>query len=105
MKVLVQEGLGIWLAARRLHKGKFFRPGSRNCSQIELSAEQLHALVLGYLWQNRLAWQRHFRRITSAMTVVVVMAVTCNPPSTDPYVRSYRIQLLPWILTSKRAMR
>ncbi|SED16410.1 IS66 family insertion sequence element accessory protein TnpB [Pseudomonas costantinii] len=26
MKVLVHDGLGIWLAARRLHQGKFFWP-------------------------------------------------------------------------------
>ncbi|WP_081232277.1 IS66 family insertion sequence element accessory protein TnpB [Pseudomonas chlororaphis] len=27
MKVLVHDGLGIWLAARRLHQGKLFWPG------------------------------------------------------------------------------
>ncbi|MNM94789.1 IS66 Orf2 like protein [compost metagenome] len=52
MKVLVHDGLGIWLAARRLHQGKFFWPGSRHGSQIELGAEQLHALVLGLPWQR-----------------------------------------------------
>ena len=46
IKVLVHDGLGIWLAARRLHQGKFFWPGSRHGSQVELGAEQLHALVL-----------------------------------------------------------
>lgn len=39
MKVLVHDGLSIWLAARRLHQGKFFWPGSRHGSHIELSAE------------------------------------------------------------------
>lgn len=52
MKVLVHDGLGIWLAARRLHQGKFFWPGSRHGSQIELGTEQLHALVLGLPWQR-----------------------------------------------------
>jgi len=52
MKVLVHDGLGIWLAARRLHQGKFFWPGSRHGSQMELGAEQLHALVLGLPWQR-----------------------------------------------------
>jgi len=40
IKVLVHDGLGIWLAARRLHQGKFFWPGSRHGSQMELGAEQ-----------------------------------------------------------------
>ena len=33
----------------------------------------------------------------------VGMAVTCHP-RTDPYVRNYRIRLLPWVLTPKRVM-
>jgi transposase len=52
IKVLVHDGLGIWLAARRLHQGKFCWPGSRHGSQMELGAEQLHALVLGLPWQR-----------------------------------------------------
>ncbi|MFK3822181.1 IS66 family insertion sequence element accessory protein TnpB [Pseudomonas yamanorum] len=52
MKVLVHDGLGIWLAARRLHQGKFPWPGSRNGSQMESGAEQLHALVLGLPWHR-----------------------------------------------------
>ncbi|WP_367374101.1 IS66 family insertion sequence element accessory protein TnpB [Pseudomonas lini] len=52
IKVLVHDGLGIWLAARRLHQGKFFWPGSRHGAHVELSAEQLHVLVLGLPWQR-----------------------------------------------------
>ena len=52
MKVLVHDGLGIWLAARRLHQGKFTWPGTRHGSQMKLSAEQLHALILGLPWQR-----------------------------------------------------
>ena len=52
MKILVHDGLGIWLAARRLHQGKFAWPGMRHGSQMELSAEQLHALILGLPWQR-----------------------------------------------------
>ncbi|WP_147432530.1 MULTISPECIES: IS66 family insertion sequence element accessory protein TnpB [unclassified Pseudomonas] len=44
--------MGIWLAARRPHQGKFSWPGSRHGSHMELGAEQLHALAL------RLPWQR-----------------------------------------------
>jgi transposase len=49
MKVLVHDGIGIWLAARRLHQGKFVWPGadSANCP---LGREQLDALVLGLPW-------------------------------------------------------
>ncbi|WP_191487801.1 IS66 family insertion sequence element accessory protein TnpB [Pseudomonas sp. FEN] len=47
MKVLVHNGLGIWLAARRLHQGKFHWPGIRHGPQAELDTEQLQALVLG----------------------------------------------------------
>lgn len=52
MKVLVHDGLGIWLAARRLHQGKLFWPGSRHGSEVELNTEQLQALVLGLPWQR-----------------------------------------------------
>ena len=41
MKVLVHDGLGVWLAARRLHQGKFSWPSNRHYDQMELNAEQL----------------------------------------------------------------
>jgi len=47
MKVLVHDGVGIWLAARRLNQGRFFWPSVRHGSEVELDAEQLQALVLG----------------------------------------------------------
>ena len=51
MKVLVHDGLGLWLAARRLHNGKFNwasgpEPG------LPISTSQLNALVLGLPWQR-----------------------------------------------------
>ncbi|WP_314915540.1 IS66 family insertion sequence element accessory protein TnpB [Pseudomonas helleri] len=52
MKVLVHDGVGIWLAARRLNQGKFQWPGTHRCLEVELDAEQLHALVLGLPWQR-----------------------------------------------------
>ena len=52
MKVLVHDGVGIWLAARRLNQGKFHWPGIRHGSEVELDTEQLHALVLGLPWQR-----------------------------------------------------
>ncbi|QXQ20856.1 IS66 family insertion sequence element accessory protein TnpB [Pseudomonas tolaasii] len=51
MKVLVHDGLGVWLAARRLHQGKFSWPSNRHGDQMELSSEQLQALVVGRPWQ------------------------------------------------------
>ena len=52
MKVLVHDGIGFWLAARRLHCGHFTWsvPGSQ--AQLSLSPAQLDALVLGLPWSR-----------------------------------------------------
>ena len=52
MKVLVHDGIGIWLAARRLHQGKFVWPLDSAAQQLSLSRVQLDALVLGLPWQR-----------------------------------------------------
>ena len=52
MKVLVHDGFGIWLAARRLNQGKFHWPGIRHGPEMELDAEQLKTLLLGLPWQR-----------------------------------------------------
>lgn len=52
MKVLVHDGLGIWLAARRLHQGKFVWPSSDPGTRLALTRPQLDALVLGLPWQR-----------------------------------------------------
>ncbi len=51
IKILVHDGIGIWLAARRLHQGKFIWPldGSSN---LALQRQQLDALVMGLPWQR-----------------------------------------------------
>lgn len=51
MKVLVPDGIGIWLAARRLHQGRFVWPAETSAPH-ELTREQLDALVLGLPWQR-----------------------------------------------------
>ena len=51
MKVLVHDGFGVWLAARRLHQGKFAWTKLREGGAVELDANQLHALVVGLPWQ------------------------------------------------------
>jgi transposase len=51
LKVLVHDGLGIWLCARRLHQGKFTWAGGSE-SHRSITAEQLQALVIGLPWQR-----------------------------------------------------
>jgi transposase len=52
LKVLVHDGFGIWLAARRLHQGPFVWPGGGLGAPQSLTREQLDALVLGLPWQG-----------------------------------------------------
>ena len=52
MKLLVHDGIGIWLAARRLHQGRFIWPSANLGTQRSLTDEQLAALVLGLPWQR-----------------------------------------------------
>lgn len=51
MKVLVHDGIGVWLAARRLNGGKFVWPRDGG-STLSLTRAQLDALVLGLPWQR-----------------------------------------------------
>lgn len=51
IKVLVHDGQGIWLAARRLHQGRFFwRAGQEG--RLELTRTQFDALILGLRWEH-----------------------------------------------------
>lgn len=50
LKVLVHDGIGVWLAARRLNAGRFVWP--QRGGQVGLSREQLDALALGLPWQR-----------------------------------------------------
>jgi transposase len=51
MKVLVHDGIGVWLAARRLNQGRFVWPKDSAIS-VGLTRIQLDALVLGLPWQR-----------------------------------------------------
>ncbi|MFT0138296.1 IS66 family insertion sequence element accessory protein TnpB [Alcanivoracaceae bacterium MT1] len=51
MKVLTHDGFGIWLCARRLHRGKFHWGEAWCGDQLPLTEEQLTALVQGLPWQ------------------------------------------------------
>lgn len=51
LKVLVHDGIGIWLAARRLNQGRFVWT-SDSAPSAGLTREQFDALVLGLPWQR-----------------------------------------------------
>jgi transposase len=52
MKVLVHDGIGIWLCARRLNQGRFLWANASLGTQMAMTREQLDALVLGLPWQR-----------------------------------------------------
>ncbi|AIP20071.1 transposase [Burkholderia pseudomallei] len=52
MKVLVYDGLGVWLAARRLNKGRFVWTNGEQAIALPLNPEQLRALVAGLPWRT-----------------------------------------------------
>ena len=53
LKVLIHDGIGIWLAARRLNEGQFVWPyAGSEPKQHVLTQEQLAGLVVGLPWQR-----------------------------------------------------
>ena len=52
LKVLVHDGLGIWLSVRRLNERHFRWAELRDATELSLSREQFDARVLGLLWQR-----------------------------------------------------
>ena len=50
MKVLVHDGIGIWLAARRLNQGRFIWPKGE--TSATLTRQQFDALILGLPWER-----------------------------------------------------
>ncbi|TKR53255.1 IS66 family insertion sequence element accessory protein TnpB [Allopusillimonas ginsengisoli] len=51
MKILVHDGLGVWLAARRLNQGRFVWPRPSQL-HVELTDEQLQYLAIGLPWHR-----------------------------------------------------
>ena len=51
LKVLVHDGIGVWLAARRLNAGRFVWP-SESGTTLSITRAQFDALVLGLPWQR-----------------------------------------------------
>lgn len=61
IKLLVWDGTGVWLCHRRLHRGRFTWPASRE-TVCTLSATQWRWLVTGVDWQRLDATpQAHWR--------------------------------------------
>jgi transposase len=50
IKVLVHDGIGIWLCARRLHQGRFIWASAESGIKVTINHEQLQALVVGLPW-------------------------------------------------------
>jgi transposase len=50
IKVLVHDGIGIWLCARRLHQGRFVWASAESEPRLTITMEQLQALVIGLPW-------------------------------------------------------
>jgi transposase len=51
IKILVHDGLGVWLAVRRLNQGHFVWPRG-GTEPVSLTRGQFDALVLGLPWQH-----------------------------------------------------
>ncbi|MHB9020879.1 MAG: IS66 family insertion sequence element accessory protein TnpB [Halothiobacillus sp.] len=51
LKVLLWDGTGVWLCARRLHQGRFVWPVSGD-TRFSLSLDQWRWLITGVDWQR-----------------------------------------------------
>ena len=52
MKVLVHDGFGLWLCARRLHQGRFISARLAQGKHVSLTPDQLQALIVGLPWER-----------------------------------------------------
>ena len=52
MKVLLNDGFGLWLCARKLYEGSFVRVGKTFERGLPLTHEQLQAIVVGLPWER-----------------------------------------------------
>jgi transposase len=52
MKVLVHDGFGLWLCARKLYEGSFIRAVLTRDRSVPLTHEQLQAIVVGLPWER-----------------------------------------------------
>ena len=52
MKVLVHDGFGLWLCARKLYESSFVRAGVEHDRGMPLSHKQMQAIVVGLPWER-----------------------------------------------------
>ena len=52
MKVLVPDGFGLWLCARRLHQGRFIGARLAQGAHVPITSDQLQALIVGLPWER-----------------------------------------------------
>lgn len=57
IKILVWDGSGLWICAKRLEQGKFTLPGSEN-GQVSLRGEEFNALIHGLEVRLKKNWYR-----------------------------------------------
>ena len=50
--VLVHDGFGLWLCARKLYEGSFIRAVLAKDRSVPLTHEQLQAIVVGLPWER-----------------------------------------------------
>jgi transposase len=52
MKVLLQDGFGLWLCSQRLYQGRFIGTRLARSGHLPLTPEQLQALIVGLPWER-----------------------------------------------------
>ena len=57
IKILVWDGSGLWVCAKRLEQGKFTLPVSEN-GQVSLRGEEFNALIHGLVINAKKDWYR-----------------------------------------------
>ncbi|MEZ5507462.1 MAG: IS66 family insertion sequence element accessory protein TnpB [Gammaproteobacteria bacterium] len=65
IKVLVHDGFGLWLAARRLHQGRFVPARIWQRHPLELSTDQLQVAGGGVALASGRHRKRHFSTVTA----------------------------------------
>lgn len=58
LKLLVNDGFGVWCAARRLHQGRFLWTAQTADAGMALTQSQFDALVIGLPWARLEEMQR-----------------------------------------------